>query len=286
MSLRWYRRPRMVALRPNRPVMEAARALEKNNIGAVLVVRDGSLVGIATDRDLAVRALGHGLDPNTPISQVMTTNVITLPSNARAEDALETMRRHNIRRIPLVDDGNLVGMVTLDDLILDEQVSPDDLAEIVEAQIGEGGPAPSDRTRQAQRSASRADSTYKEFISYLQDRTGLSSPEAVETAVECVMGPILRRLTANEADDFIAQLPSLLQPRLRPYATGPDRSITYESIISDIVNRLDVDPDRAAEIFETIGFETLVSVSEGEAQEVQRQLSADIREALLTPPEF
>src|SRR5690606_1301276 len=91
MSLRWYRRPRMVALRPNRPGREAARALEQNNIGAVLVIHDGKLAGIVTDRDLAVRALGQGLDPNTPISKVMTPNVITLPSNASPEDALLLM---------------------------------------------------------------------------------------------------------------------------------------------------------------------------------------------------
>lgn len=286
MSLRWYRRPRMVALQPNRTVMEAARALESNNIGAVLVMREGELVGIVTDRDLAVRALGHALDPNTPVSQVMTENVITLPSSAKAEDALATMKRHNIRRIPLVDDGRLVGMVTLDDLILDEQVSPDDLATIVEAQIGEGGPSPSPRTLQARRSTSRAESTYKEFLSHLQRQSGLASLEETETAVECVIGPILQRLVPDEADDFIAQLPSLLQPRLRPYVTGPDRSVTYESIISGIVDRLGVDPERAAEIFETIGFETLVSVSEGEAEDVQRALPADIRQALLTPPQF
>lgn len=287
MSLRWYRRPRMVALRPNRPVIEAARALENNNIGAVLVMKEGELAGIVTDRDLAVRALGQGLDPNeTPISQVMTPNVITLPSNANPEDALNLMKMHNVRRIPLVDDGNLVGMVTLDDLVLDEAVSPDALAAIVESQIGEGGPAPSPRTPQAQRSQSRADSTYREFISHLQYRTELDSEEEVETALECVMGPILQRLTANEANDFIAQLPSLLQPVLRPYATGPDTSITYDSIISDMMRRMNIDEDQAKRLFETIGFETFVSISEGEAQEAQAQLPSDLREALLTPPEF
>lgn len=286
MSLRWYRRPRMVALRPNRPVIEAARALESNNIGAVLVMREGELAGIVTDRDLAVRALGQGLDPQTPISQVMTPNVITLPSNANAEDALNQMKVHNVRRIPLVDEGDLVGMVTLDDLVLDEAVSPDELAAIVESQIGEGGPAPSPRTPQAQRSASRADSTYREFLSYLQYRTELDSQEEVETAIECVMGPILQRLTANEANDFIAQLPSLLQPTLRPYATGPDTSITYSSILDDMARRMDIDEEEAKRLFETIAFETFVSISEGEAQEAQAQLPTELRNAILTPPEF
>lgn len=287
MSLRWYRRPRMVALRPNRPVLEAARALEQNNIGAVLVIREGELAGIVTDRDLAVRVLGQGLDPNeTPVSQVMTPDPITLPSSASHRDALQRMKKHNVRRIPLVDNGNLVGMVTLDDLMISEEIPPDELAPVIEAQIGEGGPAASSRSPAAQRSESRAESTYREFLSYLQFRTGLESAEDVETAVECVMGPILQRLTANEANDFIDQLPSLLQPILRPYAKGPDRSITYEGILQGIIGKLDVEEEEARQLFETIGFETFVSVSEGEAQEAQAQLPPELREALLTPPEF
>ena len=55
MSLKWYQTPRIVALKSSTPVLEAARAIENNNIGAVIVQDDGRVVGIATDRDLAVR---------------------------------------------------------------------------------------------------------------------------------------------------------------------------------------------------------------------------------------
>jgi CBS domain-containing protein len=68
MSLKWYRMPQMVALKSSTPVLEAARAIENNNIGAVVVQDNGCVVGIVTDRDLAVRVLGRGLDARmTPL---------------------------------------------------------------------------------------------------------------------------------------------------------------------------------------------------------------------------
>ena len=142
MSLRWYRMPRMVVLKPSSSVLEAARAIEHNNIGAVVVQDEGRVVGLVTDRDLAVRALGRGHDPRTTtLADVMTTPVLTLSPADGQSDAIRLMRERNIRRIPLVEAQRLVGIVTLDDLLLDEAAPLDELAAVVEAQIGEGGPA-------------------------------------------------------------------------------------------------------------------------------------------------
>lgn len=285
MSLRWYRRPRLVVLNPDTPVLEAARALEKNEIGAVLVQKDGELVGVVTDRDLAVRALGHGVDPkSTPLEQIMTRNVVTLPSSASREDAVELMCNQRVRRIPLVDDGKLVGIVTLDDLILDEAIPYDQVSHVVEAQLGGGGPAPSERTPAQQRSSARAEATYRSFMNHLRDAAGLESFELTETAAEVVLGCILQRLVPGEANHFIAQLPSLLQPKLQPYANGPNKDVTKDTIVHHLVRRLDVSPERGEELLEIIGFESLVQISEGQAEDVQRQLPQDIREAILAPP--
>src|SRR3954453_15443363 len=79
MSLRFYRKPRMVALNPRSPAIEAARALENNNIGAVVVVDNGSVAGIMTDRDLALRVTARGLDPElTLVGDVMSSPVVVL----------------------------------------------------------------------------------------------------------------------------------------------------------------------------------------------------------------
>src|SRR5690606_28937698 len=157
MSLGLYVRPRLVVLGPRVPVFEAARAIENNNIGAVVVQDKGEVVGIVTDRDLAVRVVGRGLDPKTtPIADVMASPVATLSPSDSQLDAVRLMHERNIRRIPLVDRGRLVGIVTLDDLLIDEAAPIDELASVVAAQIGEGGPTAPVRTRAAARSAGRA----------------------------------------------------------------------------------------------------------------------------------
>src|SRR4051794_3858352 len=113
MSLEWYLRPRLVVLQPSALAFEAARAIENNNIGAVVVAEKGALVGIVTDRDLAVRLVGGGLDAKTTtIADVMTAPVATLSPNHSQSDAIRLMQEQNIRRIPLVEDNTIVGIVT------------------------------------------------------------------------------------------------------------------------------------------------------------------------------
>jgi CBS domain-containing protein len=101
MSLKWYLRPRLVALSPGSSVLEAARAIENNNIGALVVQDRGQVVGIVTDRDLTVRVVGRALDPKTTtLAEVMTTTVATLSPADTQKDAIRLMRQRNVRRIP------------------------------------------------------------------------------------------------------------------------------------------------------------------------------------------
>lgn len=280
MSLRWYRRPRLVVLHPETPVLEAARAMENNEIGAVLVQDAGELVGIVTDRDVAVRATGQGLDPEaTPIAAVMTEGPACLPLGASRADALELMKTRNVRRVPLLESGRLAGLVTLDDLLLDEAASLDDLSEVVEAQLGTGGPAASPRSVAARRSAARANATYHRMIGEMQWAAELSSFEQAEVATELIVSGIVRRLIDGEARDLLSQLPSLLRQRLEGLTPGPDTGVTFASIASDLAQRLDIDEDRAREIVAAIGAQALGYVSEGQAQKVRGQLPPDLRDA-------
>lgn len=161
MSLRWYRTPKLVVFDPSAPVRDVGRAIEGNHIGAIVVQEQGRVIGIVTDRDLAIRVVGAGLDPKaTPVGAVMTSPAATLPPSAAQADGLLLMQQRGIRRIPLVEEGRLVGMVTLDDLLLDETVPLDQVTGVVESQIGSGGVAASQRTPAAQRSAGRAQSTF------------------------------------------------------------------------------------------------------------------------------
>ncbi len=284
MSLRWYVRPHMVVLNPSASALEAARALENNNIGAVMVKDRGSLVGILTDRDLATRVVGQGRSSTVRVADVMSTPVATLSSADHQIDAIRLMRTRNIRRVALVDEGRLVGMVTLDDLLLDEAAPLDELAAVVEAQIGEGGPARSATSPAERRRVARAETTYKRMLNRVKDGTGLSTSEQAEVALEIVLSSLVRRLTPDEAKDLIAQLPSLLQRRLSQLPPGPDRAVTQATIESELVSRLDLESERAAQLLGTLAAMIATSVSEGQMEDVQSQLPSELRTLFTAAP--
>lgn len=274
MSLRWYRRPRLVVLNPKDPALDAARAIEHNNIGAVVVQDKGRVAGIVTDRDLTVRVVGQGLDPaTTPLADVMTTPVVVLSPADSQTDAIRLMQEKTIRRIPLVEAGRVVGMVTLDDLLLDEGAPLDELAAIVEAQIGEGGPAAPVRSR----NAARAESTYRRLLNQLRTNAGLESSVEAEAALEIVLKAVVCRLTPDEAKDLISQLPSRMKPTLSALPPGPDKTISRQTIETDLVERLQVVPARAEQLMVAVGTTIAESVSTGQIQEVRNQLPGELR---------
>ena len=110
--------PSVVTVGPESPTSLAARLLSRNNIGS-LPVRDerGSLVGVVTDRDIVLRCVAVDRSPEkTPVSEVMTQSPTAISSGADCSLAARMMARHQIRRLPVVERGRLVGMVSLGDL--------------------------------------------------------------------------------------------------------------------------------------------------------------------------
>jgi uncharacterized protein (DUF2267 family)/predicted transcriptional regulator len=268
----------MVVLDSNDSVLQAARAIENNNIGAVVVQNKGRVVGLVTDRDLAVRVLGRGLDAEaTTLGEVMTTPVVTLaPTDSQCE-AIRLMQQRNIRRIPLVEEERAVGIVTLDDLLLDEAASLDQLAAVVEAQIGEGGPAASLRSPATRRSAARAQATYGRMLNQLQAEAHLETSDQAAMALEIVLGSIVQRLTPDEAKDLIAQLPSLLQPTLRALPPGPDKTITRQTMEDELSERLGTDQSHMWQILVAVGDVVAQTVSPGQIDDVHGQLPDGLR---------
>jgi CBS domain-containing protein len=114
------RQPRTV--NAGAPVIEAARIMRDGDIGDVIVVDDGSVEGIVTDRDIVVRDVAEGRDPeSTPVSDVCTTGIESLEPGATVDDALRKMREADIRRLPVVQDGRPVGIVSLGDLAVERE---------------------------------------------------------------------------------------------------------------------------------------------------------------------
>lgn len=108
----------VVALPEATSVAEASRVMAKNRIGAVVVVDDGKLAGIFTERDGLFRVLAEGRDPrNTPLGDVMTKNLTTIAPDRSLLHALHLMHEHGFRHMPVVVDGKPVGMLSIRDAL-------------------------------------------------------------------------------------------------------------------------------------------------------------------------
>lgn len=106
---------------PDESVAKVAQLMKKEDIGPVLVInneKDKTLVGIVTDRDLALKVVGEGRDPkNTKVGDVMTGKVVTIRAEDSVENAMKAMAQYQLRRIPVVDDhSRLVGIISQADV--------------------------------------------------------------------------------------------------------------------------------------------------------------------------
>jgi len=113
--------PNPRTVRASDPIVEAARAMQDVEAGAVIVTGDaGEVAGIVTDRDIAIRSIAEGRDPETtPVRSIASMDVEMLAPTDRARDAVRRMRDKAIRRLPVVDQGRAVGIVSLGDLAVE-----------------------------------------------------------------------------------------------------------------------------------------------------------------------
>lgn len=108
----------VIRIDPEESVAVAARTLKRYNIGVLPVCGgDGRLCGVVTDRDLVTRCVAAGRNPaSTPVREVMTSNVVCSAPDMDASAAAGLMGSRQIRRLPVVENGRLCGMVSLGDL--------------------------------------------------------------------------------------------------------------------------------------------------------------------------
>jgi CBS domain-containing protein len=127
MKLRELMTQNVIRIHPEEPVEVAARTLTQYNIGALPVCgRDGQLYGMVTDRDLVIRCMAAGRSPSSmKVQEVMTGKVISAGPDMEASAAAHLMGRQQIRRLPVVDNGKLCGMVSLGDLAGREESTMD-----------------------------------------------------------------------------------------------------------------------------------------------------------------
>ncbi|MDN3244052.1 CBS domain-containing protein [Streptomyces sp. ZSW22] len=109
-----------VTVEPQTSVTAVARIMRDRDLGAVLVTDGDELRGLVTDRDLVIRSVAEGGDPErTTVAGACSDDLVTVRSDDELDHAVEFMRDHAVRRVPVVDDGRPVGIVSLGDLAME-----------------------------------------------------------------------------------------------------------------------------------------------------------------------
>lgn len=101
------------------PLAQVAREMAEYGVGSVVVTEGGALRGIVTDRDLALGALAGNLDADAVVDSVMTSPVVTVDVTDDIHVAYRTFRTSGFRRLPVLDDRRVVGVLTVDDMLID-----------------------------------------------------------------------------------------------------------------------------------------------------------------------
>ena len=110
--------PRTVETTAN--LVDVAVQMRDGDVGAVLVLEEGRVRGIVTDRDLVVRSMASGRDPHaTPVGSLCSRNLVTVTPDQSIDEAIQLIRDHNIRRIPVVQDGRPAGILSIGDLAIE-----------------------------------------------------------------------------------------------------------------------------------------------------------------------
>ncbi len=120
-------------LNPQSSITEAAQIMQKHNVGSVPVCDENGVIGIVTDRDIVVRNVAHGTDPHaTKVQDVMTSQVRSATPDMDTDEVARMMSQSQIRRVPVVENNKLVGIVSLGDMATDTRFDMEASAALTE----------------------------------------------------------------------------------------------------------------------------------------------------------
>ena len=108
--------PNPVGVYYDQTIAEAAQVMRDAGVGAVLVVKGDSLGGVVTDRDLVIRGLAEGAGTDAPVGPLCSSKLVGVDAAADIADAELLMRENAVRRLPVIEDGQIVGIITLGDI--------------------------------------------------------------------------------------------------------------------------------------------------------------------------
>ncbi|HEY2277279.1 MAG TPA: CBS domain-containing protein [Streptosporangiaceae bacterium] len=109
-----------IVLQQDQSIADAAQAMRDASVGAVLVVDGDKLCGLVTDRDIVVRAVAESASPDSPVIQVVSPDLVAVGADDETIDAARVMQDNAVRRLPVLDDGRIVGIVSIGDLAVSQ----------------------------------------------------------------------------------------------------------------------------------------------------------------------
>ena len=108
----------LFSIAPDAPVLEAVRAMAEHGVGALLVMSAGTLAGIVSERDYARKVVLRGrASADTPVAQIMSSPVLTVSPETTVQQCMVLMTERRIRHLPVVDNGRVIGVVSIGDLV-------------------------------------------------------------------------------------------------------------------------------------------------------------------------
>lgn len=125
---------KVVFVKPDSSVKQTAKIMSDNHIGFLPVCDDSkNIVGIVTDRDIILRTIACDKDTNsTPISDIMSTDVYVVTPDDEIETASQMMCKSNVRRLPVIENNQIVGVITIGDLARNNKVNTNEVGKTVE----------------------------------------------------------------------------------------------------------------------------------------------------------
>ncbi|MEO5970623.1 MAG: phosphoribosyltransferase family protein [Bdellovibrionia bacterium] len=259
---------KLIILNQHTTLFQATRTICDNHIGCVLV-RDpeGNAAGIVTDRDFVCRGLLQNKTLESALEEIMSPNLMTANDDATLTDVIQLMERHGFRRIPIVHQGQngkrkFVGLVTLDDLVISNQIETRTLSRIIQRQIGRRMVYLQELKAQGpQKSILRSEAhrlnTLHKFYAHIHRFINVDK-DIIPALSQFILSFLVLRVTFTGAAHFVAQLPKLTQESLLKLPAGPDRSYSGKRLIEQLSNRFKFSEPQSNAIF----FRFLLALSE------------------------
>lgn len=177
------------------------------------------------------------------------------------------MQEHGVRRIPITEDGRVVGLVTFDDLVADGSVALDALRAIVTAQSEGSGRKAGGRARVLTRARARAEAIHQKLVLAVADAADLDRPSSERTLLVAIC-MLCRRLSRKTAHQITAQFPSRLQPFFDQCLEEPDRNLTTAAIEKELGSALGLGGKGASQALEVVCKAVADSVASEEIDEI------------------